>query len=375
MGGYLPSLPALADEFGATASLAQASVAVFLVGLGAGQLVIGPLSDVFGRRRPMLAAIVAYVAASLGCALAPTIELFIVFRLLQGVSASAGIVISRAIVRDLYRDREAARFLSQMVMIYGLAPLLAPLLGGAALTFTDWRGLFFGFAGLGLLMLVVAALALPETQPPERRRASGALQTLAAFRGLLGDREFLGYAVALGSGAGCVAAIISASSFVLQDIYDASPQVYGAFFSCGAALMILASQLNATLLDRFRPEALLRAGGVGLVAIAATLLVAVEADAGVWVVAPCMLGVMGCWGAVPSNAISLAMSGHSRSAGSASAVLGIFQFGTAGLIAPIVGVGGVGTALPMAVATFALSVVSAGAVRLLTEPVAIGPPG
>lgn len=330
--GYLPGLPALTDDFGVSTSLAQVTVAVFLVGLGLGQLFAGPLSDVLGRRRPMLTAIVLYVAVTLGCAVAPTIEVLVVSRFLQGASAAAGIVISRAVVRDLYAGREGARFLSRLVLIYGIAPLLAPLLGGLILTFTDWRGVFVGMAGLGLVLLVVAALGLPETLPRERRTGRGVARIVAAYGVLLRHRAFLGYALALGLATGCIVAYVSASSFVLQDIYGVSPQLFGVLF--GGALLV----------------------------------VAVEAGLGLWVVAPCLLGLMACWGFIPANAISLAMADHRDIAGSASAVLGIFQFGMAGLVAPIVGAGGGETALPMAIAILALGLMSVAAVGLLTDP-------
>ncbi len=366
MDAYLPGLPALTDDFGVSASLAQVTIAFFLVGLGAGQLVAGPLSDILGRRRPMLASIVLYVTATLCCALAPTIELLILSRFLQGATAAAGIVISRAVVRDLYAGREGARFLSRLVLIYGIAPLVAPLLGGLVLAFTDWRGVFVGMAGMGMAVLAVAALCLPETLPPERRRRPGMARMLATYGSLLRSRQFSGYALALGLSTGAIVAYLSASPYVLQDIYGVSPQLYGVFFGVNAAAMIGGSQINAHLVGRWDPRRLLEIAGFALAGVGALLFVAVQFGLGLWAVALGMLGLMACWGFIPANAISLAMVDHPRIAGSASAVLGIFQFGMAGLVAPLVGVAGETSALPMAITVLVLGLISMAVVGLMT---------
>lgn len=366
MDGYVPALPSIASDFGVGTSLAQVSVAVYLIGLGSGQLISGPCSDVFGRRRPMLTAIVAYTAASVGCALAPSIAVLIGFRFLQGLSASAGVVISRAIVRDLYSGREAARFLSRMVMIYGVAPMLAPVVGGGVLVVTDWRGIFWLLALLAVALLALTARKLPETLPPERRMVGGMQPTLAALGVLIRDRSFVGYAIALGCATGSVVAYVSASSFVMENIFGLSPQVYALFFGAGAAMMIATSQLNVQLLHRFEPRSVLDLGGLLLVGIAIVLFVAVKAELGIWVVGPSMIAVMGCWGLIPANAISLALLDHRDIAGSASAILGVFQYGLAAIATPLVGSGGGADALPMAVVILALSLFSIAAVNLMT---------
>lgn len=368
MDGYLPGLPALTDDFGISASLAQVTVAVFLVGLGSGQLVAGPLSDAFGRRRPVLVAIGLYLVATVCCSLAPTIGVLIGCRFLQGATAAAGIVISRAVVRDLYSGREGARFLSRLVMIYGLAPLLAPLFGGLLLAITDWRGIFLALGCLGLAVLAATAWGLPETLPRERRQRFGVGPILASYWSLLRHRAFFGYALALGLATGSIVAYISASSFVLQDVYGLSPQLYGLVFGAAAAAMIGGSQINAHLLKHRDPRRMLELAGFALAAVGAALVIGIEAGLGLWVVVPGVLGVMACWGFVPANAISLAMADHRQIAGSASAVLGIFQFGMAGLVAPLVGAGGRGSALPMAVGILAMALLSLAAVGLLTRP-------
>ena len=365
MDGYLPGLPSLTDDLGISTSLAQVTIAAFLVGLGFGQLLAGPLSDIWGRRRPMLTAIVLYVAVTICCAAAPTAEVLLVARFLQGASAAAGIAISRAIVRDLYGGSEGARFLSRLVLIYGIAPLLAPLLGGLIFTFAGWRGIFLGMAAFGAMLFVVAALVLPETLPRERR-GQGAARIAASASVLFRDRVFWGYALVLGLSTSCIVAYVSASPFVLQDFYGVSPPLFGVIFGANAAAMIVGSQVNAHLLRRRDTRRLLEVASFALVAVASLLLVAVELGLGLWAVAPCLLGLMGCWGFIPANAISLAMADHGEVAGSASALLGVFQFGLAGLVAPIVGAAGNETALPMAVVVLALSLMSLAAAALMT---------
>lgn len=367
MDGYLAGLPSMADDFGVSASLAQISVTAFLVGLGGGQLVAGPLSDVFGRRRPMLIAIGLYVLASLACGAAPSIGTMIACRLLQGALAAAGIVISRAVVRDLHSGAAAARFLSRLVMIYGLAPLLAPLLGGLLLTFTDWRGLFVAMAAFGLALVVATFFLLPETLPPERRRRGSRQALLRTYGQLLGDRRFLGNALALGLATAAVVGYVSAASFVLQDVFGVSPQIFGLLFGLNAAAMIVGSQINAHLVQRHDPRRLLELAGFALAGVGAVLVVAAALSAPLWIVALCLFAVMGSWGFIPANAISLAMEDHRDVAGAASAVLGVFQYALAGLVAPLVGLAGRDSALPMALVILGAGLSSMAAVSLLTK--------
>jgi DHA1 family bicyclomycin/chloramphenicol resistance-like MFS transporter len=365
---YLPALPALADDFGTSAGVAQLTVAAFLTGLGAGQLTSGALSDAFGRRRPLLVALACYAAASVVCALAPTIAVLIAGRLAQGVCAAAGIVISRAIVRDLYTGVEGARYLSRMVLIYGLAPLAAPVVGAQLLHVTDWRGLFYALAAASLVLLAVVAARLPETHPSHARQPAGAAVAGRAIATLLRTRPFVGYALALGLASAVMISYISASAFVVQDVYGASAQTYSLVFALGGGAMIAGSQLNAHLVGRFRTRSLVVIANAVAIAAGVGLLAAVEADVGLWMVVPWMVLLMSAWGFVPANIIALAMADHARIAGSASAVLGVFQYGMGGAVAPLVGAGGRHTALPMAVSVLALSVLAALAVLVLARP-------
>jgi DHA1 family bicyclomycin/chloramphenicol resistance-like MFS transporter len=363
---YLPGLPEMTRDFGVPASVAQLTIATYLVGLGLGQVVAGPLSDVFGRKRPMLAAIVVYVLVSLLCAAAPTMAALIAGRFLQGAAAAAGSVISRAVVRDLYAGAAGARLLSRLVFVYGAAPVAAPLLGGQILLFTSWRGLFVGLAVLGLLLLAATALALPETLPAARRHGRGVRRMLASYRLLVADRGFLGYSLALGLATGSIVGYVAGSAFVLQEIYGVSVQAYGLFIGVNAAAMIAASQLNAHLVSRVDPHRLLVLAGFAVVATGAALLVFVIAGLGLWSLAPCFLVLMCCWGFIPPNAVALGMARHRDVAGSASAVMGAFQYGVAALAAPLVGVAGKDTAIPMVLVILIPGALSVAAVRILT---------
>ncbi len=364
---YLPGLPTLTREFGATESAAQLTVSLYLVGLGAGQLIAGPLSDVHGRRRPLMAALAVYIVATVLCAVSPSVALLVVSRLLQGMAASAGVVIARAMVRDLHAGAAAARYLSRLVLIYGLAPMLAPLVGSQILRFTSWRGVFVALVAAGAALLAVTAVWLPETHPHERRTPSSLRTTVRSLGGLLQHRRFVGYALALGFGTGAVVAYISSSPYVLQDHFGVSPQVFGVLFALNASAMVAGSQLNAMLLGRFSPRRLLVAA-VGVMIAAATVLVVVAVqDLGLAPFAASLVFLMATWGFVPANAIALAASDHPDVAGSASALLGLAQYGIGAVAAPVVGVGGT-SALPMAVVILVLAALCAGSVLVLARP-------
>jgi multidrug resistance protein len=201
---YLPALPSLTRDLGGSASLAQLTLTACLLGLAAGQLIAGPLSDASGRRRPLVVGVAAYSLASLLCAVAPSTPVLVVFRLIQGAAGAAGIVIARAVVRDVYEGSDVARFFALTMLISGLAPILGPVLGGQILRVTSWRGAFVFLALIGVILFVAAVLGLPETLRVERRRSGGIGETLTTFRGLVTDRSFMGYALSSGLVMGAV---------------------------------------------------------------------------------------------------------------------------------------------------------------------------
>ena len=345
---YLPGLPSLGATLDAPAWAVQLTLTACLAGLALGQIVAGPLSDRFGRRRPLIAGVVAYAAASLLCAVAPSVFALVVLRFVQGVAGAAGIVIARAIVRDMHSGAAAARFFSLLMLVNGLAPILAPVIGGQILRVTTWRGVFVVLAAIGVALAVAAAAGLRETLAPANRHPGGVRETLVTFRRLLGDRSFVGHALACGLSFGAMFAYISGSPFVLQDIYGATPQLFSVMFAVNALGIVAASQANRALLRRADPRALLR-GALGVQAAAAVaLLAAVTAGAGVWPIVVLLFVVVASVGVVFPNATALALADHPRVAGSASGLLGVLQFIVGAAAAPLVGVGGTGTAVPMA---------------------------
>lgn len=359
---YLPALPEATSDLAAGASAIQLTLTASLIGLGAGQLLAGPMSDRLGRRRPLLVGLLAYTAASVLCALAPTVWTLIAARLLQGAAGAAGIVIARAIVRDLHSGAEAARIFSTLVLVVGLAPILAPLVGGQLLHVTDWRGIFLVLGAIGVLLAVVTWRALPETLAPGDRHAGRLGVTLRVFPRLLRDPAFMGPTLCFGLFFGAVFAYISASPFVFQDIYGLSPQAFGALFALNAAGMVISSQAARRIVRRTGPQPLLtaglRAGAIGGLALLALAL----AGAGPVPVVACFFALFASFGLVGPNASALALDGFPEVAGSASATLGVIQFATGAAVAPLVGIAGTGTAVPAA-ATIAALTVAAIAVR------------
>ena len=286
MDMYLPGLPSMARDLSAPAWAAQLTITTSMLGLAGGQLVAGPISDALGRRRPVLAGVAAYMAASLLCAAAPTIWLLLVFRLVQGMAGAAGIVIARAIVRDLHEGIEAARMFAMLMLIGGLAPILAPLVGGELLHVTDWRGIFVVLAGIGALLLLGAWAILRETLAPENRRGGGLVATLHVFRGLVRDRPFMGYALSAGLTFAAMATYISGSPFVLQDIHGVSPQLFSVIFASNAIGIMGASQVSRALVGRYGPRAMLEAGVCIGAAGGLGVLVSVVAELGLAAPAP-----------------------------------------------------------------------------------------
>src|SRR6266702_6980044 len=242
---YLPAFPALTRHFHATEAQVQLTLTACLAGLALGQLLYGPVSDALGRRRPLYAGLAAYAAASALCVVAPSVTVLTGLRLVQGLGGAAGIVIARAVVRDLYSGVAAARFFSLLMLVTGLAPMLAPILGGLLLRFTSWRGVFIILAIIGTLLLLSAATSLGETLPPERRQSGGIRITLATFYRLLTNRSFIGYALPCGLAFAAMFAYISGSPFVLQTSYGISPQLFSIIFGTNAFGLVTAGLVNS----------------------------------------------------------------------------------------------------------------------------------
>jgi DHA1 family bicyclomycin/chloramphenicol resistance-like MFS transporter len=352
MDMYLPSLPAVTKSLAAPAATVQLTLTACLVGMALGQMVVGPMSDRWGRRRPLLIGLVSYVVATAVCALAPTVDLLVAFRLAQGLAGAAGIVIARAVVRDLYEGVAMARFFSNLMLISGIAPIVAPLIGGQILRVTDWRGVFVALTAVGIALTVLVWARLPETLAPADRHGGGVGEALRSMRGLLADRVFSGYVLTGSFAFVVVFAYISASPFVIQEIYGASPQTFSLLFGANSVGLVIVGQINGKLLvGRVSLDKVL-AVGLAVLGLAATALLLMSAGVfGEVGLAPISVGlfvVMSAIAVTMPNAQALALMRVEHSAGAASALLGTSSFLVGAIAAPLVGIAGEETAVPMA---------------------------
>ncbi|MET9691916.1 Bcr/CflA family multidrug efflux MFS transporter [Streptomyces sp. NPDC006514] len=372
MDMYLPALPQVTDALNSPAATIQLTLTACLAGMALGQLVIGPMSDKWGRRRPLLVGMVVYVLATAICALAPTAELLIAFRLLQGLAGAAGVVIARAVVRDLYDGDEMARFFSTLMLISGAAPIVAPLIGGQVLRFADWRGVFVVLTGVGTVLTLMVWRGLGETLPLERRHTGGVGSALRTMRGLLGDRVFAGYTLTGGFAFAVLFSYISASPFVVQEIYGASPQTFSLLFGLNSVGLILVGQINGKLLvGRVRLDKVLAVGlAVVLVSAVSLLLMAtgVFGEVGLPPIATALFVLMSAMGIVLPNTNAQALMRTPHAAGSASALLGTSSFLVGAIASPLVGIAGEDTAVPMAVVQLVCALLALSAFLGLCRP-------
>ncbi|WP_443052395.1 multidrug effflux MFS transporter [Streptomyces sp. JV176] len=372
MDMYLPALPEVTRSLGTAAATAQLTLTACLAGMALGQIVVGPMSDKFGRRRPLMCGMVVYVIATAICAFAPTVELLIGFRLLQGLAGAAGIVIARAVVRDLYDGVEMARFFSTLMLISGVAPVIAPVIGGQVLRVTDWRGIFVVLTVVGVLLTLVVWKWLHETLPPERRHSGGVGQALRTMRGLLADRVFTGYTLAGGLAFAALFAYVAASPFVVQEIYGASPQTFSLLFGVNSIGLIAVGQINGKVL--VGRVALDRVLGFGLLvitgaALALLLMTAgVFGDVGLFPVAAGLFVLMSAMGLAMPNTNASALMRAPHAAGSASALIGTASFLIGAIASPLVGIAGEETAVPMAVVQLVCAVGALAAFAGLVRP-------
>ncbi|MEU5163958.1 Bcr/CflA family multidrug efflux MFS transporter [Streptomyces sp. NPDC020875] len=372
MDMYLPALPAVTDSLSAPAATIQLTLTTCIAGLALGQLIVGPLSDRWGRRTPLLIGMVVYVLATALCAFAPDAGTLIALRLLQGLAGAAGIVIARAVVRDLYEGVAMARFFSTLMLISGVAPVVAPLIGGQVLRFTDWRGIFLVLTGVGALLTLVILKWLPETLPPERRRGGGIGESLRTMRGLLGDRVFTGYVLTGGFSFAALFAYIAASPFVIQEIYGASPQAYSLLFGLNSIGLIAVGQLNGrVLIGRVSLDKALACGLTLIVVASAALVVmttGVFGEPGLVGVAAGLFVLMSAQGLAMPNTNALALNRTPHAAGSASALIGTAGFLMGALASPLVGLAGEETAVPMAVVQLTCGLGAVASFLLLCRP-------
>jgi DHA1 family bicyclomycin/chloramphenicol resistance-like MFS transporter len=365
---YLPVLPQLADDLNASVSAAQLSITACLVGLALGQLVAGPLSDRLGRRTPLMVGLLAYVVASVACALAPSAALLVVLRLIQGLAGAAGIVISRAIARDLYSGRALMIFFSRLLLIAGLAPVIAPILGGQLSRIMSWRGIFAVLAGFGALLLIAAWFGLRETLPPERRIVGGFGETLHGYNTLLHDKFFVGCALSSGLAGATMFAYIAGSTFVLQRIYGLSPQGFSFVFGSISLGLVLSAQIGGRL-ALIWPLPRVLGFGLAINLLGATsLLVVVIIGLPLAVLIGALVVMVSAVGLIFPTANALALADYPDLAGTASSLQGLSQFVFGAVAAPLVGIAGEQTALPLGVVTTAVSLLAIASFAGLVLP-------
>ena len=345
---YLPGFPAMAQAFATDEKHIQLTLAVYFLGLSIGQLVYGPIADRFGRRVPLLVGVGLFTAASFACAFAPSLDWLIGARFVQALGGCAGMVLSRAIVSDKCDAVGSAKVFSQLMLVMGLAPILAPMLGGLLVNLHGWQSIFIALTGFSALAALAVALGLPESLPANvpRQPLSGALRQ---YGRLLKDREFLGHALTGGIAMAGMFAYIAGSPFVFIKLYGVPAEHYGWLFGSNAAGFILVAQVNARLLAKRQPAFLLaRTVWVYLAAGVALLGISALHTEQLW---PLLIPLFICiasLGCIIPNASACAMNGQGARAGSASAMLGFLQFSVAAGAASLVGVLHDGTAMPMA---------------------------
>lgn len=346
---YLPSLPSLAVAFSAAPGHVQLSLASFFLGLAIGQAFYGPISDRFGRKRPLYFGLVLFVLASAGCALASSINALIVLRFFAALGACSGQVIARAMVRDLFEGREAVRVFSLLILVMGASPALAPLLGGQILVWFEWRFIFGLLTVLGAIGLAGTILRLPETRRSQAVEPLALKSVLTTYYRFLQDRSFIGYALTGGMGMSGMFAYIVGSPFVFIELFHVSPSHFGWFFGANAAGLVAAAQMNVRLAHRFEPDAIIKAVLMIQICCVSLLLVGtVVGLVGLYGTATLLFIYVSSLGFLVPNTTAMAMAGHAKKSGSASALIGTLQFTLATTAASVLGVANSGAALPMA---------------------------
>lgn len=334
---YLPAFPVLQADFGTTEAAIQLTLSGTMVGFALGQLIVGPLSDKVGRRIPLLVVTALHVLASIAAALAPTLEMLSVARVFMGAGAAAGGVVAAAVVRDLFGGRRLVVMLSRLALVSGVAPVLAPLVGSALLVLMPWRGIFVVLGVYGSIMLIAAAIFIPETLPPARRHEKGATTVWQRYRSVLTDRVFIGVLIIGGMTFSGLFSYLSASSFLFQETYDFDPQQYGLLFAANSLGVVLGVQAASRLAARFGPQWVL-AWSTGVLVVAATaIIVTDQLGLGLWgTIIPLFFFMTACGFTFPCVQV-LALDRHGRAAGTAQSIIGASNFGVAGIITPLVG--------------------------------------
>ena len=345
---YLPALPSIGSSLNASPHAVQASLMAFFLSLGLGQMVYGPASDMLGRKRPLYFGLLLFAVGSVGCALAPDIETLVAWRFVQGLGACAGMVVPRAVVRDLHTGAEAARLMALLTLVFSVSPILAPLFGSFLIEWSGWRAVFWAVTVAAVLAVALLATSLPETREPAQRLDSSVKSAMAGYWLLLRDGHFMGLVLIGGFGISAFFAYLANSSFVLIDHYGLTPRQYSYAFAANAASFIGMSQLTGHMVKRFGMAPLVRAGVTGFAALMLLALVLnLSGVQGMWPMLALLFLGFGCLGLVMPSSAVLALDAHGEIAGTASALMGTLQFMTGAAVMATVGLFVDGTARPM----------------------------
>ncbi|MEX0374872.1 Bcr/CflA family multidrug efflux MFS transporter [Spiribacter pallidus] len=359
---YLPGLPLIEQDLATTAALTQQSLSLFFIGLATGQLLYGPLADRYGRRGPLLAGTLLYLAASLVCALAPGIEALLGARLAQGFGAAAGPVIARAVVRDIYTGRRAARVMSFVILVMTMAPLIAPVLGGWLSATLGWRATFWALVAFAITCIAMMVTSLPETHPLDRRPTAPLRRLFAGYIPILQDPLALAYLGAGGMAFGALFAYVSGSPFVYTRVFGVDQAHFGLFFALNVVGLLIGNLTNGQLVMRFGHRPMLTAGVVTMTAATLVMLVMTLAGiSGQWLITPVLFIALSTVGVIAANTVAGLLDRHPAHAGAASALFGVFQFGLGALCASVVGFIDAGPLITM------VAVMSAAAVLALAS--------
>lgn len=345
---YLPALPFMMEDFSVTPSMIQLTLTASMAGMAAGQIIAGPASDDMGRRKPLVVGMAVFTLSTIGCIFSSSIYLFLAFRFVQGFSGGAGIVIARAIARDVCKGPALTRFFSMLMLVNGLAPILAPVIGGQILRFSAWQGVFVLLAFIGAA-LTAGAFAMGETLPARRRAVGGVLSSLKGFGGLFRQSYFMGHCLMQCFAFAAFFAYISGSSFVFQNVYHVSPQGFSLIFGTNGIGLMLSGALTGRLAGTVADWKTLRASLWIAVVGSAVLLASFFAQAPLPVIVVVLFITVSTLSALGTSSFSLAMQSQGRNAGSASALIGFFSMISGAVMAPVVGIAGSYTAIPMGV--------------------------
>ncbi|MDQ0279534.1 DHA1 family bicyclomycin/chloramphenicol resistance-like MFS transporter [Arthrobacter silviterrae] len=364
---YLPAFPIIGKELNVSATAVQLTLTATTIGFAAGQLVVGPFSDRFGRRVPLILATALHVAASIGAAMSTDITMLGIFRILQGIGAAGGGVVAMAMIRDLFGGYRLVRMLSYMSLVNGMAPIFAPVIGSQLLGIMDWPGIFWFLAGYGALVVVAAFVFIIETLPPEKRKSDG-VSVASRYKAVFGDRIFVGTLLVGGLNFAALFTYLSASTFLFQNTYGFTPQQYGFLFAINSLGVVTGVQVAARIMRRVGPQWVIAGATVVQVAAAAAMVLFDQLGLGLWGVMVPLWFFIAATGLMFPSVQVLGLARNGRQAGTAASLLGAATFGFAGLITPVVGLVGVKTATPMALIMGCSILLAMAALWLIVRP-------